>query len=498
MIRRFFYNAGILAVTEIFIRLKGLIVLPLLTRHLGVHDFGVWSQIALLAAVFAPVATLGTENALVRFLPGEPRAFQARLFTGWLMLAGIGAIICVFVVLAADVPISNLLFGKDYKQVLILFPFLALNIVTVIYINALRLWARLQNQVWLLVLVSFTQAAVYVLIVVLSVVGGGDIYDLVRAVVVGDFAVLSAMMLLFTIKFSWGRPVFRDTGRYVKFGLVALPAAYGELVINLSDRLFLAQMSGIASVGIYSFSYGLGYIIFALVIGPIWTMYSPLASEYFNRNDTQGGQYFFETTAGIVLLIGLPMGAGLLIVGDRLTHAMATPEFLTGSAIIGLICFAYVFHILAAFFGTAVTLSRGPGLASAVNLFCAAVNMGLNWLLIPVFGAVGAALATLSAFVLALVILYAIAWRHRLLRVNFMFVAKVSANTAFMYGVLYGVRAFLPDVTFIKVPVLTLLGVMLYAAVSLLTRTVSWTQVWRELEQLKANLARGRRMMRGD
>lgn len=70
MIRKYFKNAGLLAVTEGFLQLKGLLVIPFLTRHFGTLNYGVWSQVAVLINTVTPLIILGTDSAAMRLLPG--------------------------------------------------------------------------------------------------------------------------------------------------------------------------------------------------------------------------------------------------------------------------------------------------------------------------------------------------------------------------------------------------------------------------------------------
>ena len=49
----------------------GLIPLPLLTKTLGAHDYGLWSQLNATVSLILPFTALGLGGAMIRFLAAE-------------------------------------------------------------------------------------------------------------------------------------------------------------------------------------------------------------------------------------------------------------------------------------------------------------------------------------------------------------------------------------------------------------------------------------------
>ena len=92
--RKFLRNASVMAVAEMIARIKGVIVLPILTRYLGPLDFGVWSQVSMLTLLLSPLLSLGAEQGMLRILPGLPVDRQYRMFLAWILIALGGATVC--------------------------------------------------------------------------------------------------------------------------------------------------------------------------------------------------------------------------------------------------------------------------------------------------------------------------------------------------------------------------------------------------------------------
>ena len=69
--QKFTKDIGIIGLTELIIALKGLIILPVITKLLGAENYGTWAQIIVTLGLITPFATLGLPYTLVRFLAAE-------------------------------------------------------------------------------------------------------------------------------------------------------------------------------------------------------------------------------------------------------------------------------------------------------------------------------------------------------------------------------------------------------------------------------------------
>ena len=86
-------NTPLLFAVEAIVRVKGIIIIALLTNQLTVAEFGAWSQIAVLVAVFSPIVTLGTDQAILRFLPGIQKDEARSRYSGWILTVVLAALL---------------------------------------------------------------------------------------------------------------------------------------------------------------------------------------------------------------------------------------------------------------------------------------------------------------------------------------------------------------------------------------------------------------------
>ena len=86
---------GILTVANLLLKLRGLLLLPLITRLLGIAPFGVWIQVTAVVSLGSTVAELGLQSAAVRLVAGtedrdETRQRYWTIFCAALALAAAG------------------------------------------------------------------------------------------------------------------------------------------------------------------------------------------------------------------------------------------------------------------------------------------------------------------------------------------------------------------------------------------------------------------------
>ncbi|MGB9115075.1 oligosaccharide flippase family protein [Bradyrhizobium sp.] len=430
MIQKFFRNAGVMAVAEMIARIKGVIVLPLLTRHLGPLDFGVWSQVSMIALLLSPLLSLGSEQGMLRILPGLPFEKQYRMFLAWMLAALGGAAIFAALLILANSPVSVVIFGDaEYKRFVVL---AAASLFTTLLPNAARAWLRIQNDGNTLAAATVAQAMLGI-VAVLSAIGlGAHVYGLVLLTLVGDLLLGVIFLALIVRRSGWFIPDFSILRPAVKFGLPLLPAAYAIWGLNWMDRLFLVHFQTLQDIGIYSAAYGLGYMIIQVFVNPIWALYPNSVAELHNRGDSAGVDRLLHTISYGILILSVPAIAGLWALCEPIMTVVAGPAFRSGALVMPVVALAYLFHMLASFGDVAVGLTYRQHLATASIVVAVIANGSLNFLLVPSFGIMGAAFATLGAFFVQLVFSTLMAARSGPFWRSFNELYRISAAAAIM------------------------------------------------------------------
>ena len=214
----------------------------------------------------------------------------------------------------------------------------------------------------------------------------------------------------------------------MRFGLPFLPAGIFAMMMELADRYLLMALTDMQTVGLYSAGYKLGSLMLLVTMGfnMAWHPFflkqgdSPESRRLFARVTT-----YVLATLGMVWVMMLVWVPYLI----RLNLGPVTfygQQYWGSVGIVPWIALGYFFHgayllqLPGAFLRDEskwVAITRGAG---------AVVNIGLNLALIPTYGAMGAAWATMASFGLMAILFYMVnrrifpigyEWR-RLLRIG--------------------------------------------------------------------------------
>jgi O-antigen/teichoic acid export membrane protein len=181
-----------------------------------------------------------------------------------------------------------------------------------------------------------------------------------------------------------------------------------SFVLELSNRFFLKHYASMEDVGLYSLGYRFGEIIFFVVtaIQLAWPQF-----VFSNRRSERAPElYAYATTyymAGLLFLV-----LGLSVLAPEVIRVMATPAFHGAAVVVPLIALSGLFRGLYAVGTVGILLRKRPIVRSVALIVAALVNVGLNYLLIPRYGMMGAAWATLIAFVVQTIILVTVSLRY--------------------------------------------------------------------------------------
>jgi O-antigen/teichoic acid export membrane protein len=432
LMEKYFRTAGILGATEVLLRLKDLLLLPLITKHYGTADFGIWTQVRVMVAVLSPVVLLGIDKAALRFLPGqtpqEKRAGLGTLLAFILITSGAAAAVLV----AFGPWISQVFFeSRDHAPFVVL---CGLVLMVTRAVAMLQNWFRIQDEGASYATVNLVRSAIAAGVVIAMVVLKMDMFALILCGTALEALLCLGLLWKVLREYSISWPRFDLVKTYVRYGLPLMPVGYAGWILNSSDRVFLVNLSaqGLRDVGIYSVLYLICFNVGATVVLPFRTMYQARASELYNAGDMTGLRTLFEYSTKSTLLFLCPVLGGISALAGPLITNLTTSEFVAGAEWMPAMAAGCGFYIMVGAWSISLTLGGKPWMLTAITALAAVANLILNYFLIPEWGGYGAAVATAISFALQLGLTIWAAVRQLPLPFNFPFLLKVVASTAAM------------------------------------------------------------------
>jgi O-antigen/teichoic acid export membrane protein len=374
-------------------RFIAVLLLPVYTRYLSPADYGLIETLIALSAVLTVLLAAGVKSAFFRFYFDEPeRPGRLRVIrtSFWFTMASATAGLAGGLLFAG--PISDLLFGTSNHADLVRAAFVGLW-AHVNYEQMTSLFRVEQRSVAYLIAtlinLVLTVGATLLLVVALD---KGPI-----GVIVGNFTgtlVVYAGLLAYRreqLGLELDRPLLREMNR---FGMPLVPSALFLWILNFSDRFFLVKLAGAREVGLYSIGVRVASAII-LLLAAFRTAWPAFA--YSIEDDREAARaYSYVLTYIVVITSWMALALGVL--APWLVRLLTTEEFYDAQRVVAPLAFA------AAAFGAYVVVVIGIGRARqtrsnwVISGVAALLNVGLNVALIPPFGMMGAAVATIGAY----------------------------------------------------------------------------------------------------
>jgi O-antigen/teichoic acid export membrane protein len=392
-LKRLGSQSAIYGLGGILSRLIAVFLVPLYTVYLGRVGFGQIETIIAFVGVLVIVLRLGITSAFFRFyFDAESDAERTLVVrTSFWFTMGM-ATLGLAVGLALAGPLSDALKLDD--------PWL-------VRAGFVGLWAQM-NYAQMTALfrveerpVSFAIASVAnVLITIGSTIALviGAHKGAIGAVVGNFLGTLSVYAVLlgyrrYQLGLQFDRRLLREMNR---FGMPLVPAALALWAINFIDRLFIGQLKGQAEVGVYSLAVRVASVVVFLMTA--FQLAWPAFAYSIKDDDEAKRTYAFVLTylLFVTCWVALALGALAPWIVDVFDPKH---RFGRSAEAVPLLAFA-----TAAYSGYSV-LAIGIGRARQTQYnwivagAAAAVNIVLNAILIPPYGMIGAAVATVAAYV---------------------------------------------------------------------------------------------------
>jgi O-antigen/teichoic acid export membrane protein len=362
----------------------------LIGRALGSREYGAFVGVAALIASLSQFSSLGMEMILVRNLSRDRASFprtwgHALLFNaaGFLVLLALSMLIARFTLrpeLRALVPwiaFADGLLGKLVQLAARAFQG-AGRLAWTARLTALTTIGRLVTAA---VLWTFARAHHLQTTALLW----AHLYWITN-LAVAVFALILATVLL-------GRPKLARVRRSdLSEGLSFSFSSSSISVYNDIDKTFLVSLGQTSAAGIYSAAYR----VVDGASAPIYAVYAAAAPRFFREGarSVRSARAFARTMLGRTLPLSLAATA-LLALAAPLLPVLFGSSFRESVEALRWLCLLPVLRALHYSWGSAITGSASQWNRTATQFGAAALNLCLNWLLIPRWSWEGAAVASL-------------------------------------------------------------------------------------------------------
>jgi O-antigen/teichoic acid export membrane protein len=475
-------HSGIYGLGTILSKSVGFLMIPVYTRYLVPADYGVLELLDLVIFFSGIFAMMGISSAFFRFYVAADSAEEKKTVasTALFSVVGISLLVLVLMQLLAE-ELSTAAFGNTAYA-----PLVRIVAFTLFFSNLTEVplaYLRAQQRTVLFVIIGLirTVFSASLLILAVAVLRMGVMGVVYGNLISNGLAGLSLLIpLLIRVRGAVSREKFEQMFRY---GAPLIVQSLASFVLVFSDRFFLRHFASLSEVGIYGLGYRLAGIVSLLVSGPFNMTWSWQQFELAKKDNAREVYARIQTYQ---LLVAVCIGLAVGVLARDALRIMTPPSYWSAAQVVPLIVLCYVLDSTRAVVLSGILIQRATHQLAVISIIVAAANLGLNYVLIARYHAMGAAVATLISYALMLALSYAVAQRVYSVRYEYGRNLGVFgvATLIYLVSTLFDFRLFSSIV--VNVLLLALFPVVSAVMLGREERVMFWELGIRAIERLRA------------
>ncbi len=381
----------------------------LMVRYLSKTDYGAWAYALAVVTMFEAFATIGLDRSITRFVPIYHEKHEYQKLFGTIALV-LGAIVLTGVLSIAAVHLSpELIAGliNDKNQPVFLLLILIFLVPVVALDNILiGLFAAFAKPSAIFFRKHVLGPGLKLAVVLLLIYFKASVLFLAYG-----YLCASAIGVLI---YSWVLiALLRRQGLFHHFDLskitipakeifsFTIPLLTSELVsvvMHSADTLLLGYYHGTTDVASYRVILPATNFN-SMVMTSFSLLYTPLAARLFAKKDYAAINELYWRTAIWMGVLTFPIFALTFSMAKPLTLFLYGVRYEQSYLFLQLLSLAYFFNVALGFNGLTLKVLGKIRYVVIINLTAVVINLILDLLLIPRFGALGAAIATAGAMI---------------------------------------------------------------------------------------------------
>ena len=374
-----------------------LLFLSILTSYLGPELFGVWSYILSFASIAVPLSTVGTNYTIVKkfSLDQNPAEVANQAF----LLRLLASITTTIILILAFIVITPK--TATQEEIITFTFFLAAMILNNINLSVLYNEYKIKNEKN--VLAKNIGLTIGTGIKILLIYNNASISEIAVVTILESFIFFLVGYYLTDLHIvaNFSKKVFSDSRKLLSESLPLLFSSVVVIIYLKVDIILLRHFAGIEEVGYYAAAARISEMLYAAPVA-ISTVFFPVIMKEINFNkETKRNRIRFYA---IVFYLCLFLSISCSLLSPQIIQVIYGSSFYDASQILSLHCVSIIFIGFLTSSSKELIAKNKYKLIFYRDLAGLFSNLLLNFILIPNYGALGAAVSSLISYFFASVL----------------------------------------------------------------------------------------------
>ena len=461
-------NSVFMLLYELFIYLIPFITAPYIARVLGTTGTGIYSYTNSISSYFVVFIQLGVTLYGRREIASQKDAeSRTRTFRS------------IFIVLTVSFAFSSTLYfgyvfffsGKYYLASLIQFLMLVSAFLDIS-------WFFFGIEKFTIVVIRNILVKIVSLVLIFTLVKSIEDTNLYIAIMAGS-TLVSVIVMWFSLRkyMVKVRICKSDVVTHIKpLLLMTLPILSIQL-FSLTDKVFLGIMVDIDAVGIYENMYKISKVPNA-AITTLGTVLLPRITNMLANGEEEKTKTYIEKSLSLTMIIAVSCCFGLMAIAPHFVPVYLGNDFASGVLTLQILCIILIPLGWGNVFRTQYILPRKKDNIYIISVIAAAIiNIILNLFMIPLWGIVGAAIASLISELSICV------YQTIVIRKDFFFIKLFASNLKYiiagflMFCLVWVFSQFIGSPTVYSVLLEVIVGIVSFIVLAILFEAMSDKQI---------------------
>ena len=362
-------------------------LVPLYTNVLSTADYGVVDLVTTIGMVLAPILLLNINDGVMRFALDKGADFNK------IMSIGLAAFIFCLITGLVIFPIGNISnqLGNYSSYIYFYTISYAGNLLFFGYLRGTEklLQFSIGNIINAMLIASFN---IFFLVIIKTGIAGYFLSYTLANFICCIYAFIVGNVKEVILNFKLDKELMI---KMLKYSVVLIPNTFMWWIINSSDRVMITSFIGNSANGIYAISCKIPTLLSTIVtiFNTAWSYSAIKENDSYDRDEYNNSVY-----NGLVML-SVVIGAAMMLVMKPFLAVYVSKMYYKAWMFTPYLVVGCVFLSIASFLGAYYTVNKDSKGFLYSSSVAAAINLALNYLLIPKIGIAGAALATAISYI---------------------------------------------------------------------------------------------------
>ncbi len=400
------FSSSVVVFIGLVVRIILVMLFELLcARYLGPEKYGTYTLLFTIIVIISTIPTLGLIQSTRRFIAlyydhNEHRYVKGivRLCNYWTIFSGV-LLTCIVYLLITFIDTS----AYSNEELIALLPLMLLIIPFYAHRRlAISVFSGFKNTVYKVILEDLAEPVIKILAISIVMMIGGSLTDLTYVTIIGYMllGVISLTLVARSLKkvVQASVDISMPWKVFIGFSGAMVVTELVELILTWLDIIMLGMLSSDYQVGLFRAATQPAMLA-SVILTSFAFIYMPLATELYGRKEPVEWKNLNNLISLWSMTLAFPVSVVCIAYPDVIIGVLFGEQYADAEVTLRILALAYIFHSACGFTGLNLIIGDKSTTQMKGKLISLCIHVILNIILIPDYGAKGAAISVLLSLI---------------------------------------------------------------------------------------------------